>query len=140
MVSKDIARQRLVFSLSRDSITDSTWLPHSRRDAAEAAEDTRRKAEVSAKKAALQAALSAQLAERAASKQQASAAQREKLAAINQSIQARPLFDSLSVWFPSRRCGCLQGRCRLKLLVTGHVCKSLGGSRWEVRHLRKREH
>lgn len=99
MVSKDIARQRHVFSLSRDSTMDSVLL-HRERDAAEAAEDTRRKAEVSAKKAALQAALSAQLAERAASKQQASAAQREELATINQSIQARPLFDSLSIWFP----------------------------------------
>ncbi len=100
MVSRDIARQQHVFSLSRDSTTDSTWLLHRERDAAEAAEDTRRKAEVPAKKAALQAALSAQLAERAASKQQASAAQREELAAINQSIQARPLFASLSLWFP----------------------------------------
>ena len=57
------------------------------RQAAEAADEARRKAEVAAKKAALQAALQSQLQEHAASKQQASAAQREELASINQSIQ-----------------------------------------------------
>lgn len=67
------------------------------RDAAEAAEEARRKAEVAAKKQALQAALSVQLAEHAASKQQACAAKREELAAIKESIQACHLSRLASV-------------------------------------------